>query len=74
MLANGGYAFRSITCDGEEVDLSKGFADLHTRVYEEIIAGRGHGLDDTRAAIELVHKIRTQGTVTPGADAHPKML
>lgn len=71
VLEKGGYAHRSITCDGEEVDLSKGFTDLHTRVYEEILADRGHGIDDTRAAIELVYKIRTQDTVSPGPDAHP---
>jgi len=74
VLADGGYAHRSITCDGEEVDLSKGFTDLHTRVYEEILAGRGHGLADTRAAIELVHKIRTQETVTVSPEAHPMLL
>ena len=44
---SGGYAYRSITCNGEEVDLSKGFTDLHTKVYEEILAGRGHSIDDT---------------------------
>ena len=33
--------FRSITVDGDEVEFSEGFADLHTRVYEEMLAGRG---------------------------------
>ena len=67
----GGYAYRSITCDGKEVDLSQGFTDLHTRVYEEILAGRGHGLEDTRAAIELVYQIRQAETQSPGPEAHP---
>lgn len=51
--------FRSITIDGEEVEFTDGFADLHTRVYEEILAGRGNGIDDARPSIELVHRIRT---------------
>lgn len=70
VVKNGGYAYRSITCDGQEVDLSKGFTDLHTGVYEEILSDRGHGLEDTRAAIDLVYKIRTEGTVSIGPDAH----
>ena len=74
VLENGGYAHRSITCDGKEVDLSKGFTDLHTRVYEEILAGRGHGLEDTRGAIDLVYKIRTQEITTPDANAHPMLV
>ena len=32
--------FRSITVDGHEVEFSEGFTDLHTRVYEEVLAGR----------------------------------
>src|SRR4051812_39880425 len=50
--------FRSITVDGHEVEFSEGFTDLHTRVYEEVLAGRGFGIDDGRPAIELSHRIR----------------
>ncbi len=50
--------FRSITVDGEEVEFSGGFTDLHTVVYEEILAGRGYGIEDARPAIELVHSFR----------------
>jgi UDP-N-acetyl-2-amino-2-deoxyglucuronate dehydrogenase len=74
VVADGGYAHRSITCDGDEMDLSKGFTDLHTRVYEEILAGRGHGLEDTRAAIDLVYKIRKCETSAIDAGAHPFLL
>ena len=51
--------FRSITVDGEEVEFSEGFTDLHTRSYEEIIAGRGLGLDEVRPSIEIVSTFRT---------------
>ena len=37
--AKGGHAYRSITADGEEIEMSAGFTDLHTRVYEDILAG-----------------------------------
>lgn len=51
--------FRSIVIDGEEVEFTEGFTDLHTRVYEEVLAGRGFGIDDARPSIELVHRIRS---------------
>lgn len=50
--------YRSITINGEEIEFTDGFRDLHTRVYEEILAGRGFGIDDARPSIELVHNIR----------------
>jgi len=54
----GKTTFRSITVDGKEVEFSEGFTGLHTRVYEETLAGRGFGIQDARPSIELVHKIR----------------
>lgn len=56
---NGQRTFRSITIDNKEIEFSGGFTDLHTRVYEETLAGRGFGIDDARPSIELVHKLRT---------------
>lgn len=50
--------FRSITVDGEEVEFSEGFTDLHTRSYEEVIAGRGFGLDEVRQSIDIVSTFR----------------
>ena len=38
--------FRSIAVDGDELEFSGGFTDLHTRVYEETIAGNGFGIED----------------------------
>jgi UDP-N-acetyl-2-amino-2-deoxyglucuronate dehydrogenase len=51
--------FRSIIIDGEEIEFTDGFTDLHTRIYEEILAGRGFGIDDARPSVELVHRIRS---------------
>lgn len=51
-------AFRSLIVDGEAVEFSDGFTGLHTKVYEETLAGRGHTIDDARAAVELAHRLR----------------
>jgi UDP-N-acetyl-2-amino-2-deoxyglucuronate dehydrogenase len=57
-LDKGMSTYRSITVDGEEVEFSGGFTDLHTLSYQEILAGRGFGLEDARRSIDLVHRIR----------------
>lgn len=63
--------YRSITVDGDEVEFSDGFTDLHTRVYEQTLAGNGFGLDDARPSIELTYRIRNT-TISPiDALAHP---
>jgi len=49
---------RSLTIDGEEIEFSEGFSELHTRSYEEIQAGRGFSLKDTKKAVQLAHDIR----------------
>lgn len=56
--------FRSITVDGEELEFTEGFTDLHTRIYEEVLAGRGFGIADARPSIELVHRLRTAALST----------
>ena len=50
---------RSIQIDGDEIEFTEGFTDLHTRVYEEVLAGRGFSIADARPAISLAHRIRT---------------
>jgi UDP-N-acetyl-2-amino-2-deoxyglucuronate dehydrogenase len=62
---------RSITVDGHEVEFSDGFADLHTRVYEEVLAGRGSGIAESRPAIELTHRIRQTPADQVAARLHP---
>jgi UDP-N-acetyl-2-amino-2-deoxyglucuronate dehydrogenase len=64
---------RSITVDGQEVEFSEGFGDLHTRVYEEMLAGRGFGIADARPSITLSSKIRTT-PVTSDPERHHSSL
>lgn len=68
---NGQRTYRSITVDGEEIEFSAGFTDLHTRSYEEILAGRGFGLEENRVAIETVSNIRTAELASLSGDYHP---
>lgn len=69
--AAGKTTYRSITVDGREVEFSEGFTDLHTRVYEETLAGRGFGITEARPSIELTYAIRA-APISPKDDcAHP---
>jgi len=69
--AQGQRTYRSITIDGEEIEFSGGFTDLHTRSYEEILAGRGFGLEENRVAIETVASIRNAQPLGLKGDYHP---
>ena len=67
--------YRSILIDGNEVEFSGGFTDLHTRVYEDILNGKGYGLEDARVSIELAHQIRHAIPVEKtGNNVHPLLI
>ena len=63
--------YRNISIEGEELEFSGGFTDLHTRVYEDILAGKGYGLEDARQSIEIVHDIRNSVPIGLKGDYHP---
>jgi UDP-N-acetyl-2-amino-2-deoxyglucuronate dehydrogenase len=64
-------SYRSVMVDGETVDFSDGFTDLHTASYQGILAGRGFGLEDVRPSIEIVSALRS-GTPQPHrGEPHP---
>jgi len=63
--------YRSIRIDGEELEFSEGFTDLHTRLYEETLAGRGFGIAESRPAIELSHRIRHTPAAVVAPHLHP---
>lgn len=56
----GRTTFRSITIDGEEVEFSEGFTELHTEVYRRTLAGDGFGIAAARPSVELVHGLRAK--------------
>ncbi|HEX9957621.1 MAG TPA: Gfo/Idh/MocA family oxidoreductase, partial [Fibrella sp.] len=63
--------YRSLKLEGEEIEFSDGFTDLHTRSYEEILAGNGFGLLEAYPSIEIVHSIRKARLTQPNGDYHP---
>jgi UDP-N-acetyl-2-amino-2-deoxyglucuronate dehydrogenase len=70
-LASGKHAYRALVLGDEEFDFSTGFDDLHTRVYEDVMAGNGFGVEDARSSIELVHQIRVAELSARDGRAHP---
>jgi len=69
--AMGQRTYRSITVDGEEIEFSGGFTELHTRSYEEILKGNGFGLEEARKSIEIVSTIRNLAPIGLEGEYHP---
>ena len=63
--------YRTIMIDGEEFEFSQGFTELHTKSYEEILAGRGFGIEEARRCINIVYQIRNAKPVGLIGDYHP---
>ena len=66
-----GFAKKTIEAGG--LIVAPGFVDLHTRVYEDVLAGQGFGIGDARPSIELVHRIRHAPVTPPQATPHPML-
>ena len=66
----GQRTYRSITVNGEEIEFSGGFTELHTKSYQEILKGKGFGLLDAKQSIEIVHDIRNFDVEIKG-EKHP---
>ena len=70
-VKSGKTTYRSIMLDGEEMEFSDGFTDLHTLSYKEILAGKGFGLADARPSIETVYQIRNAKEAALRGEYHP---
>jgi len=68
---SGQRTYRSITVDGREVEFSKGFTDLHTLSYQEIVKGNGFGLSEARASVETAYAIRNTKPSLMRGEQHP---
>ncbi len=55
---NGKRTYRSLKIEGVETEFSDGFADLHTKCYEQILANHGFGIEDARPSIDAVYQLR----------------
>ena len=69
-IQQGKTTYRSVTVDGQEIEFSEGFTDLHKRVYERSMSGHGFGLQDALPAIQLVEKIRKENAIGVQSDSH----
>ena len=67
----GKRTYRALIADGESIEFSDGFTELHTRIYEEILAGRGFGVEENRGAISAVAQIRTAPIARQSDLSHP---
>ncbi|MDA9942950.1 oxidoreductase, partial [Luminiphilus sp.] len=63
--------YRSISIEGQELEFSGGFTDLHTQSYENLLAGKGYGVDENRAAIKTVCDIRNSVLKHKPVSPHP---
>ena len=70
LQAKGQRTYRSITMNGEEIEFSEGFTDLHNAVYKRTLEGNGFGLDDTFEAIATVEQIRALPVLTDSSRKH----
>ncbi|MFV0269688.1 MAG: oxidoreductase, partial [Draconibacterium sp.] len=69
--SRGMRTFRSITVNGDEVEFSGGFTDLHTVTYQSILNGNGFGIDDARESIVLTDYVRNTKPIGLKGDYHP---
>jgi len=63
--------YRSIDIEGEELEFSGGFTDLHTQSYQNILAGMGYGVEENRAAIQTVSDMRNTAIIENPERPHP---
>lgn len=63
--------YRSILIDGEELEFSDGFTDLHTQSYQSILNDSGFTLEDSRKSIELSSNIMSSNVIGLKDDYHP---
>lgn len=69
--ATGARTFRSIKMDGEEIEFSEGFTDLHTHSYQGVLENEGFELMTAAPAIQMVYDIRKAKPLGLQGDYHP---
>lgn len=69
--STGKRTYRSMEVEGEQIEFSDGFTELHTNSYKDILNGGGFKIDASKQAIEIVHDIRTKDPIGLKGDYHP---
>lgn len=70
---SGKRTYRSLKIDGEEIEFSDGFTDLHTMSYEEILKGNGFGIQESLPSIQTVYEIRKADPIGIKGEYHPML-
>ena len=60
-------AARYIAVDGDIICDFSDYSRLHSIVYQEIIAGRGHRIEDAAGAVKLAERVRQMAKSDPQA-------
>lgn len=68
---DGQRTHRALSMDGNTIEFSNGFSELHTRSYSEILKGNGFSLEEARQAVETVFDIRRKSPIGLLGDYHP---
>lgn len=71
IVEKGQRTFRAITIDGEELEFSTGFTDLHTQSYQKIIENKGFGIQETMQSLELAYQLRNASLSPLDNEYHP---
>ncbi|MBL57390.1 MAG: oxidoreductase [Flavobacteriales bacterium] len=68
---SGKTTYRSMMLEGQEIEFSDGFTDLHTKSYEQVLNGKGYRVSEALNAIEIVHQIRNASPIGKQGEYHP---
>ncbi|MCB9201603.1 MAG: Gfo/Idh/MocA family oxidoreductase [Flavobacteriales bacterium] len=63
--------YRSIKIEGEELEFSDGFENLHTLSYQEILKGNGFKLKETEKSVDITYQIRNLNPLGLVGEYHP---
>jgi UDP-N-acetyl-2-amino-2-deoxyglucuronate dehydrogenase len=72
--ARGIRTYRLVTVNGDAVEFSEGFTDLHTESYRKILSGKGFTSEIAVPSIRTVYEIRNSAPVGIKGDYHPYLL
>lgn len=67
----GKTTYRSMTLEGNEIEFSDGFTELHTLSYKDILSGGGFRIGEALPAIQMVHNIRNASPIGLQGEYHP---
>lgn len=71
-ITDGNKTYRNIKILEKPINFSKGFTELHSESYDNILKGNGFGLDQALPSIEIVEKIKNQKILIDDFDeVHP---